>query len=73
MHPSNRTLAPTPCNAPAMPLRRPATYLRRPCGRREGVGLSTSASVLLVYCCMTPLGILTGRAVLALGQQAAPP
>ena len=38
---------------------------------REGVGLSTSASVLLVYCCMTPLGIVTGRGVLSLGQNAA--
>ena len=39
---------------------------------REGVGLSTSASVLLVYCCMTPLGILTGRGVLSLGQARLP-
>ena len=27
-----------------------------------------STQVLLVYCCMTPLGILTGRGVLSLGQ-----
>ena len=38
---------------------------------REGVGLSTSASVLLVYCCMTPAGILTGRGVLSIGKSAA--
>jgi zinc transporter 1/2/3 len=38
---------------------------------REGVGLSTSASVLFVYCCMTPAGILTGRGVLSIGKSAA--
>jgi len=37
---------------------------------REGVSLSTSASVLAVYCLMTPLGIVAGASVLELGSEA---
>lgn len=36
---------------------------------REGVRLSTSVSVLAVYCLMTPLGIVAGASVLELGTE----